>query len=264
MPTALITGATSGIGRAFAARLHRRGYDLTLVARTTADLDEVAATLQRPDRPVRVLAADLADSAGRDRVAAALTRDVPDLLVNNAGIGLAGAFPFTDPAAERGLLEVNVMSVLHTTQAALPGMLRRGSGAVVNVASVAGCGPAWLASTYPASKAWVLAFTESTARSAVIRRSGVRLMALLPGYTRTAFHARAHMVTGHLPAWLWLSTDQVVDAALRDLDRGRTVSIPSLRYRAAAWALRHAPHRVSAALAWDFSTGADTSADTAP
>ncbi|AQS71553.1 SDR family oxidoreductase [Streptomyces pactum] len=255
MPTAFITGASSGIGRAFAGQLAAQGYDLTLVARTTASLDPTAAALRRSGRQVRVLAADLVTDTGINRVTAALESRTPDLLINSAGMGLGGAFPFTNAAAEEAQVRLNVVAVMRTTHAALPGMLRRNTGAVVNVTSVAACGPAWLASTYPASKSWVLSFTESIARSATVRRSGVHLMAVLPGYTRTAFHTRAGMGTDHLPAWMWLSADQVASDALRDLSQGRLVSIPSWRYKAAVWGMRHLPHRLTAALGWDFSTG---------
>lgn len=264
MPTAFITGASSGIGRAFAEQLAARGYDLTLVARATTSLEHTAAALQRPGRQVQVLTADLVTETGIDRVTTSLKSQVPDLLVNSAGMGLSGTFPFTDIAAEEAQLRLNVAAVMRTTHAALPGMLRRNTGAVLNVTSVAACGPAWLANTYPASKSWVLSFTESIARSAALQASGVRVMAVLPGYTRTAFHARAGMSTHHLPTWMWLSAEQVARAALRDLSRGRLLSIPSWRYKTAVWGMRHLPHRLTAALGWDFSTGQGAHATSPP
>jgi short-subunit dehydrogenase len=253
MPTAVITGATSGLGLAFAARLARQGHDLTLVARTEHDLERTAERLRHPGHHITTVAADLATAPGSRRLTDALSRSVPDLLVNNAGIALATPFPTGDPGAEEALLQLNVGCVLRTTRTVLPAMIRRGSGAVINVASVAAYGPTWLGSTYPASKSWVLAFTESIARSAPVRRSGVRVMALLPGYVRTAFLQRAGLELGHLPSWMWLDSEQVVTAALRDLARGRLISIPSRRYRACAWGLRHLPRSLTAAFSLDLA-----------
>lgn len=253
MPTAVITGATSGLGLAFAAHLARAGHDLTLVARTERDLESTADRLRHPGCRVTTLAADLATAAGSRRLTDSLTGNVPDLLVNNAGIALAAPFPTGDADAEEALLQLNIGCVLRTTRTVLPVMMRRGSGAVVNVASVAAYGPTWLASTYPASKSWVLAFTESVARSAPVRNSGVRVMALLPGYVRTAFHQRAGLEVGHLPRWMWLNSEQVVTTALRDLGRGRLISIPSRRYRACAWGLRHLPRSLTAAFSLDLA-----------
>ncbi|MFG2607134.1 SDR family NAD(P)-dependent oxidoreductase [Streptomyces sp. NPDC048514] len=250
-PTAVITGATSGLGLAFAGRLAAAGYRLTLVARRTEALKEVAARLgHRGDGP-RIMTADLATEEGITRLVDGLTASVPDLLINNAGYGLADPFPFSDPADEQALLRLNVACVLRATHAVLPAMISRRTGAVVNVASVAAHGPVWLASTYPASKSWVLSFTESIARSAQLKSSGVHMMALLPGYTKTAFPQRAGMTGTHMPQWMWLSSEQVVSAALKDMERGRTISIPSLRYRLLSQALRHLPRAVTTRFSLD-------------
>ncbi|MEU3830060.1 SDR family NAD(P)-dependent oxidoreductase [Streptomyces sp. NPDC029080] len=253
MPTAVITGATSGLGLAFAAHLAKTGHDLPLVARTGEDLESAAAGMRHPGLRVTTLAADLATAAGSRSLTDSLAENVPDLLVNNAGIALAAAFPVGDPGAEENLLQLNIGCVLRTTRTVLPVMMRRGSGAVINVASVAAYGPTWLASTYPAGKSWVLAFTGSIGRSAPVRSSGVRVMALLPGYVRTAFHQRAGLAVGHLPRWMWLSSEQVASAALRDLAKGRLISIPSRRYRACAWGLRHRPRTLTAAFSLDLA-----------
>ncbi|MFJ8694166.1 SDR family NAD(P)-dependent oxidoreductase [Streptomyces roseolilacinus] len=253
MPTAVITGATSGLGLAFATHLARTGHDLTLIARTEEDLEETAARLRRSDRRVTTLAADLATDAGSRRLTDSLAENVPDLLVNNAGIALSAPFPIGDLGAEETLLRLNIGCVLRTTRTVLPVMMRRGSGAIVNVASVAAYGPTWLGSTYPASKSWVLAFTESVARSAPVRSSGVRVMALLPGYVRTALHQRAGLEIDHVPRWMWLSSERVVAAALHDLAGGRLISIPSRRYRACAWGLRHLPRTLTTAFSLDLA-----------
>ncbi|MDH2388505.1 SDR family NAD(P)-dependent oxidoreductase [Streptomyces sp. HNM0663] len=251
--TAVITGATSGLGLVFAERLAAAGYHLTLVARGTDALNAIAARLGHGDRRPHIITADLGTEDGVSRLLEALTTAVPDLLINNAGYGLAEAFPYSTPADEQTLLRVNVGCVLRTTHAVLPMMISRGAGAIVNVASVAAYGPVWLASTYPASKSWVLAFTESTARSAQLKGSGVRMMALLPGYTRTAFPQRAGMTGPHMPQWMWLTSEQVVSSALRDLERGRTISIPSLRYRILSQVLRHLPRGVTTRFSLDRS-----------
>ncbi|MET9803412.1 SDR family NAD(P)-dependent oxidoreductase [Streptomyces sp. NPDC006368] len=255
MPSAVITGATSGLGLAFAAHLARTGHDLTLVARTEHDLESTAAGLGHPGRRVTTLAADLATPAGSRLLTDSLAENVPDLLVNNAGMALAAPFPAGDLGEEETLMQLNIGCVLRTTHTVLPAMMRRGSGRIINVASVAACGPTWLGSTYPASKSWVLAFTESVARSAPVRSSGVSIMALLPGYVRTAFHQRAGLEVGRLPRLMWLNSEQVVTAALRDLARGRLISIPSRRYRACAWGLRHLPRSLTTAFSLDLARG---------
>lgn len=254
MPTALVTGATAGLGSAFARHLAARGYDLTLVARSETALKERAEDLREQGVDVETIPADLTTDEGCGAVTECL-RAAPavDLLVNNAGIGYERPFLATGIAAEERLLDLNVRAVLRLTDAALTVMTERRAGAILNVASVAGLGPAWLSSTYPASKAWIIAFTESLASSHQVTSAGVRMTALLPGYTRTEFHQRAGIPTSFPPPWLWLSADDVVRTALEDLEKGRVVSIPSLRYKIAAWGLRHLPRSLARAVAWDIS-----------
>ncbi|WP_406835984.1 SDR family NAD(P)-dependent oxidoreductase [Streptomyces sp. AHU1] len=254
MPTALVTGATAGLGSAFARRLATQGYDLVLVARSETDLKERAEDLREEGVEVEVIAADLTSDEGCDAVTARLeAAPAVDLLVNNAGIGHERPFLTTGIAAEERLLDLNVRAVLRLTNAALAVMTERRAGAILNVASVAALGPAWLSSTYPASKAWILAFTESLATSHQVTSAGVRMTALLPGYTRTEFHQRAGIPTTFPAPWLWLSADDVVRAALADLEKGTVVSIPSIRYKIAAWGLRHLPRGLSRVAAWDIS-----------
>jgi short-subunit dehydrogenase len=231
VPTALITGATSGIGAAFVDRLVRDGRDLVLVARDRSRLEAMAASARKAGVAVEVLAADLAVAAGRERVAARLADpDVApvDLLVNNAGLAAGGSLLGADPVALQRQLDVNVTAVLHLTRAALPGMLDRGRGAVVNVSSVAGFLPG-RASSYPADKAWVTAFTEGIATT--VHGTGVRAMALCPGYVRTDFHRRAGIDVGARRGPFWLDPARVVDECLADLDRGKVLSVPSRQYR---------------------------------
>jgi uncharacterized protein len=250
--TALITGATAGIGAAFARRLAADGYDLVLVARDAQRLADVAGDLAaRHGVGVETLPADLASDDDTATVAARLgdpQRPV-DLLVNNAGTGLNTPFVRTDPEDEARLLRLNVHAVMRLTRAVLPGMVDRGHGAVINVSSVAGFGPVMPGSTYAATKAWVTNFSESIDMS--VRGRGVRVMVLCPGYTHTEFHARAGINMSKTPSWLWLEADDVAREALRDLARGRPVSVPGWKYKAAVFALRHAPRSLVRAVARD-------------
>jgi len=243
MATALVTGATAGIGLSFARQLAAQEHDVVLVARDVERLKEVAADLrERNGVTAEALAADLATSAGIRAVEARL-RDPErpvDLLVNNAGFGLRKPFLANDVADEERMLDVLVRAVLRLTHAALPGMIDRRRGAVVNVSSVSG----WLPrGTYSAAKAWVTMFTEGLAAS--LSGTGVRAMVLAPGFVRTEFHGRAGINMSRLPSSLWLDADRLVAAALGDLRRGKTVSVPSVFYKVAAWLLPRMPRRMA-------------------
>ncbi|MFD8804915.1 SDR family NAD(P)-dependent oxidoreductase [Streptomyces sp. NPDC059597] len=229
MTTALITGSTAGIGAAFARRLAADGHDLVLVARDTGRLREQATELHdRHGIEAEVLTADLADDKGIETVAERLgdRRNPVDLLVNNAGFGNKGRYLDVSMADELRMLKVHCEAVLRLTSAATEAMRERGRGGVVNVASVAAFLPR---GTYGASKAWVVQFTQGAAKD--LAGSGVRLMALCPGFVRTEFHERAGMGTDNIPGWMWLDADKVVAEALEDLSRGKTLSIPDPRYK---------------------------------
>lgn len=250
-PRALITGATAGIGAAFARRLAADGHHLVLVARDARRLAEHAAELtERHGVGVEVLPADLSTDDGCAVVERWLARDDRiDLLVNNAGISLNRPFLRSTPEDEARLLRLNVHAVMRLTLAALRPMTQQRRGAVINVSSVAGFGAVMPGSTYSASKAWVTNFSESVGQS--VRPYGVRVMALCPGYTRTEFHDRAGINMSGTPGWLWLQADDVVNDALRDLHKGKLISVPDWKYKLAVAGLRHTPQRLLQAIARD-------------
>ena len=230
MTTALITGATAGIGAEFARQIAARGDDLVLVARDEARLHAVADELSARHRVrCEVLVADLADRAALRTVEERLadTARPVDLLVNNAGFGVNQHFVGGDVEAEQAMLDVLVTAVMRLTHAALPGMIGRGTGGVINVSSVA----SFIAGgTYSAAKSWVTVFSESVDRQ--LGGTGVTVTALCPGFTHTEFHQRGGMDVSHLPDWMWLDAPDVVSGALADFRRGKPVSVPGAQYKA--------------------------------
>lgn len=227
MPTAVITGPTAGLGLAFARALAGEGYDVVLVARDAARLQQVAAELVSASGvSCEVLRADLGDRGDTAVVEERLRRGPVDLLVNNAGFGMRHAFDAADVEEEQYSLDVMVGALMRLSHAALAAMLAQGRGDIVNVSSVAGFLPR---GTYGASKAWVTSF--STWANARYRRQGVRVLALCPGFIRTEFHQRMGAPLDGIPSWLWLQADDVVREALEDLRKGKAVSVPSRRWK---------------------------------
>jgi short-subunit dehydrogenase len=246
MPTALITGATAGIGAAFAERLAREGYDLVLVARTADRLEAESARLSAAyGIGVSVLPADLGTDDGIAAIEARLSDAAApvDMLVNNAGFGVRGRFLAVPVADELAMVKVHVEAVLRLTYAALPGMVARGRGDVANVASVAAFFPR---GTYGASKAWVVSFSQAVRRE--IGTGAVRVLVLCPGFTHTEFHDRASMDMSGVPRALWLDAADVVDAALRDLRAGKAVSVPGWQYKTIVGAGRLVPPSIAGRL----------------
>ena len=248
--TALITGASSGLGTEFARQLAATGADLVLVARDVAALEAVAAEVSAAySVTCEVLPADLTDREGLRTVKHRLgdaERPV-GILVNNAGFGLGLRFERNDIGDEDRHLDLHVRAPMHLTHAALPGMIARGGGRIINVASVAAFLPR---GTYGAVKAWVVSFS----RWANVTYAPVTVTAVCPGFTHTGFHERMGLPPGEegVPGWMWLSAADVVRAGLRDAARGAAVSVPSLRYRVLVAAARLLPSSLVARLA---STG---------
>ncbi len=232
MGRALVTGASSGIGEAFARRLARDGYDLEIVARRTDRLEALATEL-RADHggAVDVRAADLTRADELAGVEEALRSDGElELLVNNAGFGSEGAFHELPIDAEAAMLRLNVEALVRLTHAALGGMVERRRGAVINVSSGLALVPSPFYATYGATKAFVNQFTE--ALSEELRGTGVRVQTLCPGLTRTEFQEAAGVDASSFPSFAWMEADAVVDASLADLKRGRLVCVPGLANRA--------------------------------
>lgn len=232
--TALITGASSGLGAEYARQLAARGADLVLVGRDVQALESVAHEVRTASgATVEVLVADLLDAGARQAVIDRLTdpgRPV-EVLVNNAGFGLPLDFARNDIEDEARHLAVHVEVPMRLMHAALGPMLARGSGRILNVASIAAFIPR---STYGASKLWLVSFSRWA--DATYAPRGVTVTAVCPGYTHTNFHERLGLAPGEegIAGWMWLNPADVVTPSLRDAARGKAVSVPTLRYRALA------------------------------
>jgi short-subunit dehydrogenase len=229
-PIALITGASGGIGALYAERLARRGYDLILVARDAERLRDMAGRIAgNTRRNVSTMSADLADPDALHEVEA-LLRGNPriSMLVNNAGFGAVTPLLGSDPDRMQFMIEVNVTALTRLAYAVAPGFVERGSGTIINIASTVALAPELLNGVYGASKAYVLAFTQSLQHE--LADKGVRIQAVLPGATGTAFWDVAGIGgAGNLPAEWVMSAEELVDAALAGLDAGEVVTIPPLQ-----------------------------------
>jgi short-subunit dehydrogenase len=243
MPTALITGPTSGIGRGFAQEFARRGFSLVLVSRDEEHLQALSSQLLAAfGVRSEVMTADLSIRADVDRVAARLSDTSAPIaaLVNNAGFGLRSTFATDAIEDEQRLLDVLVTAVLRLTHAAVPGMVARENGMIINVSSIA----SWMAGgSYSAAKAYVTVLSESLSQE--LDGTGVRVTAVCPGFVHTEFHSRAGIDMSGLPEWLWLDVPRVVDQAMRDLALNRSVSVAGVQYKAVSGLLRYGPRSLS-------------------
>jgi short-subunit dehydrogenase len=243
-PHAVVTGASAGIGAAFAERLARDGYDLVIVARDRERLETRAQQLREGcNVQVEVLPADLTEPSELHIVEAAVADAQLDLLVNNAGFGTMGAFADLDAEREEAEIRLNVLALVRLTRAVLPGMIRRRSGAIINVSSLAALQPAPYNATYGATKAFVNSFTEALYEE--LRGTGVQVQALCPGFTRTEFQKRAGVDVSRVPSLAWMSPEAVVEASLAGLRRGDLVCVPGLANRMMSQLVSAVPRGVS-------------------
>ncbi len=226
--TALITGASSGMGAVYADRLARRGYDLIIVARNRGKLDQLATRLtNETKRSVEVLPADLNDKGDLARVTATLKNDASiTLLVNNAGIGTFAPLLNSDVNKMEEMISLNVSALTRLTYAAVPGFVARGTGTIINISSIVAISPEMLNGVYGGSKAYVLAFSHSLQHE--LAPKGIRVQAVLPGVTATNFWDAGGLPVHNLPSELVMTTENLVDAALSGLDQGELVTIPAL------------------------------------
>lgn len=235
-PRAVVTGASAGIGEAFAEALAKDRHDLVVTARRGERLTALAKRLaDRYDTDVEVFPADLTEEAGLHSLESRLASDRDlTLLVNNAGFGTIGSFVDLDPDRLEREIRLNVLALTRLTRAALPAMIRRGEGAIVNVSSLAGMYPGPYGATYGATKAFVNSLTEALQEE--IRGTGVQIQLLCPGFTRTEFQEVAGAETSRIPGFAWMSAEEVVRESLDGLRSRRAVVVPGLMNRGAAMA----------------------------
>jgi short-subunit dehydrogenase len=226
--TALVTGASSGIGAVYADRLAKRGYDLILVARNGEKLKSLAARLtSETGRSVKVIPADLGDKAALAKVEAVLRDDASiTMLVNNAGTASLAPLLKADVDEMEAMITLNVTALTRLTYAAAPAFVARGAGTIINMGSVVGIAPERLNGVYGA-KAYVLALSHSLQHE--LADKGVRIQAVLPAATATDIWEKGGFHHSKLPAGTVMSTEDMVDAALAGLDQGEVVTIPSLQ-----------------------------------
>jgi short-subunit dehydrogenase len=226
--TALVTGASSGIGAVYAHRLAKRGYDLILVARNADRLSQLASRLTtETGRTIETLAADLGNKADLARIEDVLKTDASiTLLVNNAGVGGTAPLLSSDVDKMQDMIDLNVTALTRLTYAAVPGFVARGGGAIINIASIVAIAPEVLNGVYGGSKAFVLAFSQSLKHE--LAGKNIRIQAVLPGATATEFWGIAGTPVEHLPTEIVMSAEDMVDASLAGFDQGEFATIPAL------------------------------------
>ncbi len=226
--TALVTGASTGIGAIYAHRLAKRGYDLILVARNRDRLTALASRLTtETGRTVETIAADLNDKADLARIETVLRNDASiTLLVNNAGVGGTAPLLASDVDKMERMIDLNVVALTRLTYAAVPGLIARGGGAIINIASIVAIAPEVLNGVYGGSKAFVLAFSQSLKHE--LADKNIKVQAVLPGATATEFWGIAGTPIEHLPNEIVMPAEDMVDAALAGFDQGEFATIPAL------------------------------------
>jgi uncharacterized protein len=241
---AVVTGASTGLGAVFATALARQQYDLIIVARSRERLEALAGHLRQSyGIAVEVVVADLTHSTVLRTVEERVAGDnALELLVNNAGFGTTGPFVRLDPEQEEAEIRLNVLALVRLTRAVLPGMIARGSGAIINVSSLAAFAPGPYDATYSATKAFVNSFTEALYEE--LCGTGVHVQTLCPGFTYTEFQQRAGIDISQIPTFAWMTPEAVVDASLRALQRRQVVCVPGLGNRLLALLMGAAPRRL--------------------
>lgn len=243
---AAITGASSGIGAVFARKLAARGYDLLLIARRKDRLEALAGELAAENgAQAEVFVSDLTQESDLARTESRL-REEPRLefLVNNAGFGTSGFFHDADFVGQDAMHRLHVMATLRLTRAALPGLVRRKKGFIVNVSSVSGFVQSPHNVSYCATKAWMNSFSEGLYLEMRALGVDVRVQALCPGYTYTEFHQTMGLSRDFAPKSWWMSAEDVVEASFRGLEKNRLFVIPGMRYKLIVAMLKHLPKRI--------------------
>ena len=239
MSTALVTGATAGIGESFTRLLASKGFDLVLVARDKKRLQERANSLAKKYKiAVEVLQADLSVPAQLARVEKRLSNPKKpiDVLINNAGFGIKDSFLDSDLKREQELLDVLATAPMRLTHAVLPHMVKRNSGVIVNVSSIA----SWIAGgTYSSAKSYLTVFSEYLNNE--LKGTKVKVSALCPGFTRTEFHQRGKMRMTGLPNFMWLDANKLVAKSWSDAQKNKAVSVPGFQYKTLAIVAQYAP-----------------------
>ncbi len=251
-PVAMVTGASSGIGAVFARRLASGGYRLLLVARRKERLEQLAAELPGS---AEVIVADLTDDVDLRRVEKRVAAEPGlEILVNNAGFGTLGRFFEADIEEQSRMHRLHVIATLHLSYRAVRGMVSRSKGAVINVSSVAAFLHNPFSVSYGATKAWINSFTEALHVELRSIGSPVRVQALCPGFTYSEFHDTLGIDRSFIPGSLWMTAEEVVDASLKALRRGRLIVIPGWRYRLFVEAQRWLPQFVRHSIALQYGS----------
>lgn len=239
MATALVTGATAGIGAAYADLLAKAGFDLVLVARDLPRLNTVANNLKKSYKiKVETIKADLTKPIQLAKVEKRLANAAKpiEVLINNAGFGIKDSFLDSDLKREQELLDVLVTAPMRLTHAVLPLMVKRNSGIVVNVSSIA----SWIAGgTYSSAKSYLTVFSEYLNNE--LKGTKVKVSALCPGFTRTEFHQRGKMRMTGLPNFMWLDANKLVAKSWSDAQKNKAVSVPGFQYKTLAIIAQYAP-----------------------